>query len=116
MEKVAQKTTPDFMDYWRLGFYNYRIGNLEKSKKYYEKALLLHPEDKKIKENLALTYMSIGQSHLDTDLEAAKQFCEKALEVYPGDRDAIKLLEKIQDIIKSNEKIRNLKESLTLEE
>ncbi|OGQ09713.1 MAG: hypothetical protein A2026_14225 [Deltaproteobacteria bacterium RBG_19FT_COMBO_46_12] len=110
LEKVIATGKPGYEDYWQFGFCYDRLGNLEKAKEAYMKVLSMKPDSKELRENLALIHIRIGQSFLDTNLEEAKINFKTALEINPGDKQAIKLLENVQKVVKNLVLIDELKQ------
>lgn len=96
LEKVVKKGNPQYKDYWNLGFCYDRADNLEKAKEAYMHAMRMKPDVKELRENLALVYIKIGQRLLDINLEEAEMNFRKALEINPGDPEAIRILENVQ--------------------
>ena len=101
--------------FWNLGFCYSNIGQFEKAKDAYSKALALKPNSNELKDNLALAHIRLGQSLLDTDLIQAEAEIRKALDVFPEHPEAIEKLKDVQEIRRLRVKITELKASLKRE-
>lgn len=89
-----------YKDYWRLGFCYERLGQLEKARDAYSRALLLKPDSIEVRRNLASVYLRIGQSLLPINPEGAEREVRRTFDLDPANRDAVELLEKIDRLKK----------------
>jgi tetratricopeptide (TPR) repeat protein len=102
-ERLIAAGSRRYEDYWDLGFCYSHLGDFEKAKEAYSKALSIKPDSKELRENLAFAYIGIGQTLAGggierSDLAGAEAAFRKALDINPGNPTAMKLIKNTQEM------------------